>query len=99
MSSLEIARLTGKRHDHVMRDIRETLEQAEIDAPRFGGAYTGGNGERRSCYFPPRRECDLVISGYSVKYRLTIIKRWHDLESKQTFQAPKAMAEALALSA
>lgn len=37
MSSREIAELTGKRHDHVMRDVRSMLEQLEKDAPSFGG--------------------------------------------------------------
>ncbi len=35
MSSREIAELCGKRHDHVMRDIKKMLE--ELNAPKFGG--------------------------------------------------------------
>lgn len=37
MSSRETAIVTGKRHDHVMRDVRSMLEQLEKDAPSFGG--------------------------------------------------------------
>ncbi|WP_243466028.1 Rha family transcriptional regulator [Sodalis glossinidius] len=39
MSSREIAELVGKRHDHVIRDVWEMLEQLyqiEKDAPNFG---------------------------------------------------------------
>jgi phage regulator Rha-like protein len=33
MSSKEIAELTGKRHDHVVRDVRSMLSQ--IDSPNL----------------------------------------------------------------
>lgn len=99
MSSLEIARITGKRHDHVMRDIQVTLEEAGITAPKFGASYKGGNGKDLPCYLLPRRECDLVVSGYSVKYRLAIIDRWHELEAKQSFEVPQTLSGALRLAA
>ncbi len=83
MSSLEIAKLTGKRHDHVMRDIKNILEEAEISAPKFGGTYLSDQNKELPCYHLPRLECDLIVSGYAVKYRLAIIKRWHALEAKQ----------------
>jgi phage regulator Rha-like protein len=81
MSSLEIAKLTEKEHANVIKDIRRILEEAEIDAVRFNGVYIGANGQERPCFNLPRFECDLVVSGYSVKYRAAIIKRWHELET------------------
>lgn len=40
MTSMEIAEITGKRHDHILRDINdeiEKLQNAGIDtAPKFG---------------------------------------------------------------
>ncbi len=80
MSSREIAELTGKRHDHVMRDIEEVLSQAEIDFPKFGDVVRNKQNQSVKVYNLPKRECDLVVSGYSVKYRLKIIDRWHELE-------------------
>lgn len=90
MSSREIAELSSKRHDHVLRDIENVLKQANIDLPKFGGIYLDANNREQKCYNLPRIECDLVISGYSVPYRLAIIKRWHELEAQQQ---PKTNAE------
>ena len=99
MSSLAIAEITGKNHKDVMRDIRSVLEQAEIDERRFALTYKDGANREQPCYNLPRRECDLVVSGYSVKYRLAIIDRWHELEAKQSFAIPQTMSEALRLAA
>ena len=69
MSSLEIARLTGKNHAHIMRDIRVTLEQAEIGLSKFASSYRNSQNKAQPCSHLPRRECDLVVSGYRVKSR------------------------------
>lgn len=99
MSSLQIAEITGKNHADVMRDIRSTLDQAEIGLSKFASSYRNSQNKDQPCYHLPRRECDLVVSGYSVKYRLAIIDRWHELENKQSFQLPGTFAEALKLAA
>lgn len=39
MSTREIAELTGKRHDHVLRDVRNLIEQGAIGDPNFGVSY------------------------------------------------------------
>ena len=100
MSSVEIAELTGKRHADVTRDIRNTLEAAEINVSRFAHVYQSGiNKGKVKLYNLPKRECDLVVSGYSVKYRLAIIDRWQELESGQQFAIPKTLTGALRLAA
>lgn len=52
MTSVEIAELTGKRHDHVLRDIRNMVE--ELNGPKFGGVgeevYKDAKGESRTMY-------------------------------------------------
>ncbi len=83
MSSLEIAELTGKNHPDVLRDIRNVLQQAEIGESKFASTYLSAQNKELPCYNLPKRECDLVISGYSVKYRLAIIDRWQELETSQ----------------
>lgn len=83
MSSLEIARITGKPHGNVLQDIRRILDEAGIGQQEFLSSYRNAQNKEQPCYLLPRRECDLVVSGYSVKYRLAIIDRWHELEAKQ----------------
>jgi phage antirepressor YoqD-like protein len=99
MSSREIAELTGKRHDHVLADIRKTLEEAGIEATEFSGALKMSSGQTATVYNLPRRECDLVVSGYSVKYRLAIIDRWQELEAGKSIKVPQTLSEALRLAA
>ncbi|MDB6134202.1 MAG: hypothetical protein JWM59_2445 [Verrucomicrobiales bacterium] len=102
MSSVDIAVLTNKEHYNVLRDIKNTLEEAGIGALKFEGTYTDSQNKERPCYHLPKFELDLVVSGYSVKYRATIIKRWHELEAEKAapkFDLPATMAEALRLAA
>jgi Rha family phage regulatory protein len=102
ISSLEIAHITGKQHNEVLKDIRRILAEAEIGLGQFSQSYRNAQNKVQPCYNLPRRECDLVISGYSVKYRLAIIDRWQELEareSKQSFEIPQTRAAALRLAA
>lgn len=101
MTSREIADLTNKNHSDVIRDILNTLNQAEIDASKFAVIYKDSQSRSQKEYLLPKRECDLVVSGYSVKYRLAIIDRWQELEQKQTpqFKIPQTLSEALQLAA
>ncbi len=90
MSSREIAELTGKRHDHVMRDIRKMLVElhGEEALPRFGGSYTGQDNTARPCFDLPKRESLILVSGYDVSMRAKIIDRWQMLEDRRS---PAAM--------
>jgi phage antirepressor YoqD-like protein len=101
ISSLEIAQRTGKPHRNVTADIERILSEAKIDAQGFLHIYKDGKNRDQKCFNLPRFECDLVVSGYSVKYRAEIIKRWHELEAEKAaaFQIPSSFAEALRLAA
>lgn len=98
MSSLEIAKLTGKEHDNVRRDIKTVLEQAGIKPLSFEVLVKTESGQTAKVFNLPRLECDLVVSGYSVQYRMAIIKRWHELENQQQFAIPQTLSEALLLA-
>lgn len=83
MSTLEISDLTGKRHDHVMRDARKMLVElhGEEAVPKFGGSYVGQDNTRRPCFDLPKRETLILVSGYNLKMRAAIIDRWQELEA------------------
>lgn len=100
MSSVEIADLTGKRHDHVMRDIRNMLDELNIQSPQFWGDQTFANNRKREVFNLPKRECLILVSGYSVDLRAKIIDRWQELEGhRQTPLIPQSLPEALRLAA
>ena len=81
MSSLEIAKLTGKRHDNVMADIRNMLKELGILAPEFSGTRLV-RGKEYKIYNLPKRECLILVSGYSATLRAKIIDRWQKLEAE-----------------
>lgn len=88
MSSQDIADLTGKRHDHVLRDIRAMLAElhGEGGVPSFEDTHQNPqNGQSYPVFRLPKRETLILISGYSIELRARIIDRWQELES----QAPQ----------
>ena len=84
MSSREIADLMGKRHDHVLRDIRMMLTElyGEGGVPSFEDTLiTPQNGQSYPVFMLPKRETMILISGYNTTLRARIIDRWQQLET------------------
>lgn len=99
MSSLQIAELTGKRHDAILRDIRNLLEQG-VNAHNFVEVeYTDKKGESRPCFQLTKTGCLILASGYNAVLREKIINRWIELEMANTPKLPQTFAEALRLAA
>ncbi len=85
MTSLDIAEVTGKQHAHVMRDIRNLLEQG-VDKSNFGFMLRTtklGNGATREdpYYSLTKKGCLILASGYDALLREKIINRWEELET------------------
>jgi Phage regulatory protein Rha (Phage_pRha) len=80
MTSREIAELTEKEHSHVLRDIRSMFEALGVDQSSFGRVYLGGNGQERPMFCLPYDETICLLTGYDVKARMKVIKRWQELE-------------------
>ena len=101
MTSLEIAEVTGKRHDSILRDIRNILSQG-VDAHNFVETYyTDKSNRQQKCYTLTKKGCLILASGYDVILREKIINRWEELETKERkqYQVPQSFAEALMLAA
>ncbi|KQO74708.1 hypothetical protein ASF20_04590 [Methylobacterium sp. Leaf88] len=92
MSSLEIAERTGKRHPDVKRDIRTMFAHLGEAGEQFCSTawIDGPNHSRRNIgiYSLPKRECLILVSGYSVELRAAIIDRWQELEAQQAPRIP-----------
>lgn len=82
MTSREIAELTGKRHDHVMRDIRVLQEQ-------LGDMFEGcpqtwvhpQNGQTYEEFAIGKDTCLTLLLGYDAVARMKVVKRWQELEA------------------
>lgn len=101
MTSLEIAEVTGKRHDSVLRDIRNLLSQG-VDAHNFvETSYTDKANRQQKCFTLTKKGCLILASGYDALLREKIINRWEELETKEisTIKFPTTFAEALRLAA
>ncbi len=102
MTSLEIAEVTGKRHDSVLRDIRNLLSQG-VDAHNFvETSYTDKANRQQKCFTLTKKGCLILASGYDALLREKIINRWEELETRNiSFDKvlPTTFAEALRLAA
>lgn len=81
MSSLQIAAKTGKRHHHVLRDIKKMLEGLGEGATKFGCTYLDALGKSHPAYNLPERECYILATGYSIPLRAAIIDEWRAMKA------------------
>ena len=85
MSSLEIAELTSKPHNDVMKAIRkmqpawQTIAQGNFSL----GSYKDANGQQRPCYYLTKTECLYVATKFNDEARAKLVLRWEELERKQ----------------
>ncbi|MFS8368238.1 Rha family transcriptional regulator [Acetobacter oryzifermentans] len=99
MSSREIAKLTGKRHDNVIRDIEKMLTNVGAGLLKFEDTYINPqNGQEYRCYKLPQDLTYNLVLGYRDDLRLKVVRRWMELEDSQRPSAPSNMVEALTLA-
>ncbi|GIM52000.1 oxidoreductase [Capnocytophaga cynodegmi] len=102
MSSREIAELTGKRHDNVLRDCDKLNEHYEnLALPKIEEGYyihpSTGNQQHREFRLTKLQTFDLM-TGYNTELRIKVNRRWAELEAKEQNQIPQSFSEALKLA-
>ena len=75
MTSREIAEITGKRHKHVLTDIRKMLSELGITAADFATQYKDSCGRMQPCFILPKRETLILVTGYSIPVIVRSIDR------------------------
>ena len=98
MTSLEIAELTGKQHNHLMRDIRN-MEPAweKVNGSKFGLIeYEDLRGRMKPCYQLTKTECLYIATKFNDEARAKLVLRWEELERTkfiQTTPSPSSLFE------
>ena len=83
MTSVEIAEVTGKMHKHVLRDIRNLLEQG-VNETNFGLVeYKDKKGETRPMYQLTPKGCLILASGYDPVLRERIVNKLEEYQQKE----------------
>ena len=95
MSSREIAELTGKRHDNVMRVIRDC---GDILTPQFEDTPNSQNGVLYKQALLGKRDSLVLVARLSPEFTAAVIDRWQELE-QQSVSLPRSFSEALQLAA
>lgn len=97
MSSREVADLTGKSHDNVLRDARILVAGGVLKTEETPYIHSQ-NGQSYPEFLLSERDSLVLVSGYDAHLRARIIDRWIELESRPAMALP-SYVEALRLYA
>ena len=113
LDSREVAKMIGKSHKHLMRDIRQYIKDMtlgpNLDPAQFfiESNYKDANGRFRPCYLLTKKGCEFVANKKTGKkgnlFTAQYVSLFNDYEKqlvvRPQFQIPQNMAEALQLAA
>jgi phage regulator Rha-like protein len=88
ITSLEIAELTGKPHNDVLKAIRK-MEEAwmKVNGGKFSLVdYKDAKGELRPCYSLTKTECLYIATKFNDEARAKLVIRWQQLEQERMMQ-------------
>lgn len=105
ISSLEVAEMIGRRHDHVLRDI-DTIKGHLGGDPKNGGTYfiestyTNSQNKQLPCYRLTKKGCELfgtrMTGAKGTQFAVSYIDRFNEMEQAlQTSKLPTTYKEAL----
>lgn len=113
LDSREVAKMIGKKHAHLMRDIHRYISDIKPD-PKLDSAqffiesnYKDANGQFRPCYLLTKMGCEFVANKMTGKkgnlFTAQYVSLFNDYEdrivARPQYQIPQNMAEALQLAA
>lgn len=95
ISSLEIAKVTGKSHAHVLRDIRSMeLSWEKVTGTKFGlSTYKDSTGRWLPCYNLTKLESLYIATKFNDEARAKLVLRWMELETGER-ERQKALMQA-----
>ena len=89
ITSLEIAKIAGKAHNHVMRDIRnmepawEKVHQSKFGQTQIRQEISNGGYRLRPCYLLTKTESLFIATKFNDVARARLVLRWEQLEKEQ----------------
>lgn len=98
MSSREIAKMMGKRHDQVLRTARELAASGVTQSVET--LYTHDqNSQEYPEHLLNKRDSLVLVARLSPEFTARLVDRWQELESQSAFRIPQTLPEALRLAA
>lgn len=85
MSSLEISRVVGSRHDSVKRTIERLVDKSVIVQPPMVDEQTSdsiGRPRTESVYQMNKRDSFVVVAQLSPEFTAALVDRWQELEQR-----------------
>ncbi|UOK36334.1 Rha family transcriptional regulator [Pseudomonas palleroniana] len=98
MSSVEIAELARKLHKNVLADVRSMFAELETDSAEYSAQYRDSTGRLLPCFNLDREMTDTLLTGYSAKMRLAVVRRWRELEGQIDKPQPLSTIEILQIA-
>lgn len=105
LTSLEVAEMVGKRHDHTLRDIERVISQ--IGDPKVGESYfiesfyIDSQNKQQPSFNLTKKGCELYSTRMSgekgTQFAVAYIERFNDME--QELNKPKTQAEMMLMYA
>lgn len=88
MTSKELAEITGRRHDHVIRDIRDEISKIDEDvSPLFGETYYRDKQNREQpCYVLTKEGVMVLALRYDANARIKVVRKLNELERRNSSQ-------------
>lgn len=101
MTSLQIAEITGKPHNDVMKAIRkmepawERVQEGKFSLMQEEVETNNGGHKMRPYYSLNKEECLYIATKFNDEARAKLIKRWKELEEQSKPSVPQNYLEAL----